>query len=61
MWWESLEIPAVERLRVQHDSAILQQMDTLLEAVEKELYRLSGQSPWAADMTFLMQLPGLVW
>jgi transposase len=57
-WWEALEIPLVERLRVQHDLAILHQMDTLLAAVEKELYRLSGQSPWAEDMTFLMQLPG---
>ena len=57
-WWEQLELPAVERLRVQQDLTILQTVERLIVAVDVELTRLSAQPPWCELAPFLMQLPG---
>jgi len=57
-WWEQLELPAVERLRVQQDRAILQTVERLIAEVDAELTRLSRQDPWQELAPFVLHLPG---
>jgi transposase len=62
-WWEQLESPAVERLRVQQDRAILQTVARLIAEVEAEvevdaeLTRLSRQDPWQELAPFVLHVP----
>jgi transposase len=57
-WWEQLELPAVERLRVQQDRTILQTVERLIAEVDAELTRLSRQDPWQELVPFVLHLPG---
>ena len=57
-WWEQLELPALERLRVEHDLTLMQTVERLIATVDAELTRLSTQDPWQEIVPFLMQLPG---
>ncbi|MGO8949317.1 MAG: transposase, partial [Ktedonobacterales bacterium] len=57
-WWETLDLPVVEKLRVEQDLAIMHDMDRLVAQVDRELQRQSLQAPWAESMPFLLQLPG---
>jgi transposase len=58
-WWAQLTLPAAERLRVRHDVALLDQLDTLIAEAEQEVARLSTTAPWADQAAFLLQIPGL--
>jgi transposase len=58
-WWHSLELPPSERLRVRQDLATLRHLKPHLDEVETELARLSVTDPWANQMTYLVQLPGI--
>src|SRR5260221_3924513 len=57
-WWDHLELPVVERLRVQQDRTILQTVERLIAEVDAEVTRLSTQDPWQELAPFVMQLPG---
>jgi transposase len=57
-WWDTLDLPPLERLRVRQDLVIQQTVDRLITEVDAELGRLSAQGPWKPVMPFLMQLPG---
>src|SRR5690348_14711698 len=57
-WWDQLELPAVERLRVQQDWTILQTVERLIAEVDAELTRLSRQDPWQELVPFVLHLPG---
>jgi transposase len=61
-WWEPLELPAVERLRVQQDRAILPTVARLIAAVDAavdaEVTRWSRQDPWQALAPFVLHVPG---
>jgi transposase len=57
-WWMQLELPALERVRVEHDLTLLQTVERLIAEVDAELTRLSTQDPWKELVPFLMQLPG---
>jgi transposase len=57
-WWEQLELPASERLRVLQDLTLLQTVERLIITVNGELTQLSTQDPWKDLAPFLMQLPG---
>ena len=57
-WWQSLKVSAPERLHVRHDLATLAALEPQIAEVEAELHRLSTTSPWAEQVTFLLQLPG---
>lgn len=59
VWWHSLDLPPSERLRVRQDLATLLHLKPQLEEVETELARLSVTDPWAKQMTYLVQLPGI--
>jgi transposase IS116/IS110/IS902 family protein len=57
-WWEHLELPTSERLRVLQDLTLLQTVERLIVTVDAELTRLSTQDPWKELAPFLMHLPG---
>jgi transposase len=58
-WWEGLALSAVEQLRVQQDLLQHNQLTPLIEAVEVELAQLSVVEPWASQVPYLLQLPGI--
>jgi transposase len=58
-WWEGLELPASEKLRVRQDLAILDSLEPLIKEVDAELVRQSSLEPWAEQAAFLVQLPGV--
>lgn len=58
-WWDTLPVSPTERLHLKHDLATVAQLDTQIAEIEDELRRLSCVAPWAAPVTYLMQLPGI--
>jgi transposase len=58
-WWATLSLPSVEKLRVRQDLALLDHLDPQIAEVEAELLRLSTTEPWASQLPFLVQLPGV--
>ncbi len=46
-WWEQLELPIAEKLRLRQDLSLMRSMDELLGEVDAELQRLSLQEPWS--------------
>ena len=58
-WWEEVTLSAVERLRARQDLLQFDQLTPLIEAVEAELARLSVVESWAAQVPYLLQLPGI--
>ena len=58
-WWDTLSVSPTERLHLKHDLATIAQLDRQVAEIEDELRRLSCVAPWAAPVTYLMQLPGI--
>jgi transposase len=58
-WWNSLELSATERLRVDQDLATLEHIIPQIEEVDGELRRLSTSDHWAEQVPYLVQLPGI--
>ena len=58
-WWAELELSRTERLRVDQDVATLDHIAPQIAAVDAELRRLSTSEPWADQVPYLVQLPGL--
>jgi len=58
-WWETLPLSGAERLSVRHDLAIIDCFSALIDEVEAELAQLSTAEPWADQVPFLIQLPGV--
>jgi len=58
-WWQHQEFSSIVRLQIDQDLLILEHLTTHKEAIHQELARLSNRKPWADDMVFLMQIPGL--
>jgi transposase len=58
-WWEGLELPTSEKLRVRQDLAILDSLEPLVKEVDAELVRQSSLEPWADQAAYLVQLPGI--
>ncbi len=58
-WWEKLELPVTEKLRVRQDLLLLDGLQPLIAEAERELARLSTVEPWADQAAFLLQLPGI--
>jgi len=57
-WWDGLKVSPVERLHLRHDLKALGEANEQIGEVETELQRLSTTSPWAEQVTYLIQLPG---
>ncbi len=58
-WWEGLDVAPSEKLRVRQDLALLDSLEPLIREVDAELARLSTREPWAGQLAFLVQLPGV--
>lgn len=58
-WWTELRLLPSEKLRLLQDLATLDHLAPQLTAVETELARLSTVDPWAGQVAFLIQLPGI--
>ena len=58
-WWEGLNLPTSEKLRVRHDLTILDCLEALTKEVEAEVVHQSSLEPWAERVAFLVQLPGI--
>ena len=58
-WWSELKVSPTEQLHVRHDLATLAQLATQIAEIDDELRRLSCESPWAADVPYLLHLPGV--
>ncbi|HUI90104.1 MAG TPA: IS110 family transposase [Anaerolineales bacterium] len=57
-WWKTLKLSPVEKLRLQHDVALLEFLEPQIEAIDAELARQSNADPWKDATPYLMQLPG---
>ncbi len=51
--------PQRKKLRVRQDLALLDHLEPQLAEVEAELFHLSTTEPWAGQVPFLVQLPGV--
>jgi transposase len=58
-WWEGLPLASSVKLRVRHDLALIDYLSTLIQEAGAELARLSVSDPWADQVPFLIQLPGI--
>jgi len=58
-WWRQLELPCSERLRIDHDLATLDHLAPQIATIDRELHRLSTSEPWAEQVPYLLQLPGI--
>ena len=58
-WWQDQDFSPIVRLQIEQDLIILEHLSNHKDAIHQELAGLSNRDPWAADMVFLMQIPGL--
>jgi transposase len=58
-WWLKLDLSSSEKLRMRQDLIILDQLAPLIQEVEAEIERLSLSEPWAEQIPYLLQLPGI--
>ena len=58
-WWQQQDFSSMVRLQIEQDLLILAHLTDHKETIHQELARLSNRDPWAKDMVFLMQIPGL--
>lgn len=58
-WWERLSLSPLEDLRLKQELKTLQLVREHIEAVERELGRLSTGERWGDQAVYLMQIPGV--
>jgi len=58
-WWLELPLSRTEQLRVRQDLAMLDTLAPFITEAETEIARLSVEEPWADQVAFLVQLPGI--
>jgi len=58
-WWQQQDFSTMVRLQIEQDLLILAHLSNHKDAIHQELACLSNRQPWAQDMVFLMQIPGL--
>ena len=58
-WWASLPLSTTDKLQIRHFWMHLHHFDQLILETESFIAQLSVSEPWADDMIFLMQLPGV--
>lgn len=58
-WWEQVAVSPSEKLRLRHDLLTLDSLQSLIAETEAELVRQSETEPWASEVVFLLQLPGI--
>ena len=58
-WWEEQEFSNLTCFEVEQDLEIVKTLEGQKEALDQKLSELSNSEPWASDMVYLMQIPGL--
>ena len=58
-WWEEQEFSTMVRLQIEQDLLLMEHLTDHKEVIHQELACLSNRTPWAEDVVFLMQVPGL--
>lgn len=58
-WWETLKMPASEKLLMRQDLALLEFLAGMINEANKELIRLSTVEPWASQVPFVVQMAGI--
>jgi transposase len=58
-WWQELEVPASDRLRIRHELHHCEHLATLIAETESTIADLSVSAPWADQTAYLIQLPGI--
>ena len=57
-WWDQQEFSDLTGFQVECDRSIVDHLGSQKAKVDQKLAELSNTEPWAADMVFLMQIPG---
>jgi len=58
-WWEKQEFSDLTRFEVEQELDIVVQLEEKKDAIDQKLAELSNTEPWASDMVYLMQIPGM--
>ena len=58
-WWEEQEFSELTGFEVEQDLEILKTLEGQKTALDQKLAELSNMEPWASDMVYLMQIPGM--
>ena len=58
-WWKEKEFSDLTGFEVEQDLEIVESLEEQKEAIDRKLAELSNTEPWASDMVFLMQIPGM--
>jgi transposase len=58
-WWEEQEFTDLTGFQVERDLEIVANLESQKAAIDQKLAELSNTEPWASDMAFLMQIPGM--
>jgi len=58
-WWENQEFPDLTGFEVQCDLEIVRTLEEQKTIIDQKLAELSNTEPWASDMVYLMQIPGM--
>ena len=57
-WWDQQEFSDLTGFQVECDRDIVDHLEAQKAKVDQKLAELSNTAPWAADMVYLMQIPG---
>jgi len=58
-WWKDQKFTDMTGFQVQRDLEIVKTLEGQKEAIDLKLAELSNTEPWASEMVYLMQIPGL--
>jgi transposase len=58
-YWNGLDLPQVEKLRACHGSEEIELLTRQIKQAEAMISQLSVQQPWAEQVPYLIQLPGI--
>jgi transposase len=58
-WWDRQAFTELTGFQVDRDLEIIEHLEEQKEAIDQKLAELSNTEPWASEMVYLMQIPGL--
>lgn len=59
LWQQDGSLSRLEKMQLELDMATRAHLEEQSERMTRELGRMSHTEPWASDMTYLMQVPGI--
>jgi transposase len=58
-WWDRQAFTELTGFQVECDLEIVEHLEEQKEAIDRKLMELSNTEPWASEMVYLMQIPGI--